>query len=83
MQYHHIILNTQAKTLEKASTRLRFRFFRFQKKIASTRSVYESFLTVHTNTQCRFKNAKKSFLAVDERVVSTALILKEVVQADR
>ena len=54
-------------------------FFRFQKKIATTRNVFESFLTVHTNTLYRCENASKPVLAVDEGVVWTAL--KEVVQA--
>ena len=44
-------------------------FFRFQKKIATTRSVFESFLTVHTNTLYRCENASKPVLAVDEGVV--------------
>ena len=44
-------------------------FFRFQKKIATTRNVFESFLTVHTNTLYRCENVSKPVLAVDEGVV--------------
>ena len=40
-------------------------------KIASTRSVFESFLPVHMNKLYRFENAKQA-LAVDERVVLTS-----------
>ena len=40
-------------------------------KIASTRSVFESFLPVHMNKLYRFQNAKQA-LAVDERVILTS-----------
>ena len=53
-------------------------FFSFSRKIASTRSIFESFLPVHTNALYHFKNAKKPVVVVDERVVITSLILKEV-----
>ena len=57
---------------------LKTQLFFVSRKIASTRSIFESFLPVHTNALYHFKNAKKPVVVVDERVVITSLILKEV-----
>ena len=56
-------------------------FSLFLKKNASTRSLYESILTVHTNTLYRFKNATKSDYACALRARERRAIIRQKEEA--